>query len=185
MNRILLLKKMDARMQLLETTLKGGNINFEEAVELMDIYFKFQQVAKVDALAQKVMASKGYTAEMAGNLAQRLANYRRFPLVEQALQMYIKLKPNDPQGWVNLAALQVSLNKGNECLVSLQRAIQLGGETTRSIIRKDTRFNPIRNTPQFQQLIPPIGPPSRLGLLQQAADDRLADGAAPVSASGL
>jgi len=154
--RLETMKKYDARRVQLVTKLNSGHINFNEAMELMNIYYKFVQLAKVDALAKRLMTSQGFTAEMANQLATQLINYRRFYLVEPALKVYIKLRPNDPQGWINLAAIQVNLNKTNESFASLKKAIELGGEPARNIIRKDARFNRIRNTKQFQQLVPPV-----------------------------
>jgi hypothetical protein len=58
--------------------------------------------------------------------------------------------------WIDLAAIQAAMQKPNECMQSLRRAIELGGEPVRDIIRKDTRFNPIRETPEFKSLVPPI-----------------------------
>ena len=39
---------------------------------------------------------------------------------------------------------------------SLKRAIELGGEPVRDVIRKDPRFNPVRENREFKALVPPI-----------------------------
>ena len=89
---------------------------------------------------------------------------RRLAVVELALKKYTALAPNDPQGWTNLAALQLALNKRGEMWESLQKAIDHGGEPARGMIRKDKRFAPVRNTKEFQQLVPPIQQTGAMGL---------------------
>ena len=92
-------------------------------------------------------------------LAQQMAQGKRFAIVEAALKKYTVLLPKDPQGWGNLAALQLALNKRGEMLVSLQKAVECGGEPARNMLRKDKRFDPVRNTPEFQKIVPSLAQP--------------------------
>jgi len=96
-------------------------------------------------------------------LAQHMARGNRLPVVELVLKKYTAVQPKDPKGWVNLAALQLALKKQGEMWVSIDKAIETGGEPTRSIIRKDKRFDSIRRTKEFQQRFPQPG--TRLGPL--------------------
>ena len=70
------------------------------------------------------------------------------------------LSPKNPQGWANLAGLQLVLNKRGEMWVSLNKCIEVGGEPARDMLRKDKRFTPVRNTKEFQKLVPPRTQPS-------------------------
>ena len=79
---------------------------------------------------------------------------QRYGVIEKCLENYIVLNPNDPNGWVNLAALQLALNKRGGMWVSLQKAIDIGGASTRNVLLQDKRFDPIRNTEQFRKLFP-------------------------------
>ena len=38
------------------------------------------------------------------------------------------------------------------------KAIELGGEPVRNLLRKDPRFNSVRNMKEFLQLVPPVKP---------------------------
>jgi len=156
------MKGLSAQRQLLEQKLKSGNIEFTDAMQLISIYFQMNQVRQADALAKQMLNSDSLKPQMAMQLAQHMAQGRRLPIVEQALKKYTALKPKDPQGWTNLAALQLALNKRGEMLVSLQKAIEAGGEPARNIIRKDKRFDTIRKNKEFQKLVPP--PLTRPGL---------------------
>jgi hypothetical protein len=87
-------------------------------------------------------------------IAQLAIQKQRYGVIEKCLEKYIVLRPNDPNGWINLAALQLALNKQGEMWVSLQKAIDIGGDSTRNLLLQDTRFGPIRNTEQFRNMLP-------------------------------
>jgi hypothetical protein len=66
---------------------------------------------------------------------------------------------------MNLAALQLSLNKRGEMWVSLQKAIDIGGASTRNLLLQDKRFDPIRNTEQFKKMLPAQSGKVDIGIL--------------------
>jgi predicted Zn-dependent protease len=148
------MKALTAQRKQLERKMQG-NIDFGDAMQLISIYLQMNQVRQADALAKHLLKSNGLQAQQALQLAQHMAQGRRLAVVELALKKYTALAPNDPQGWTNLAALQLALNKRAEIFVSLKKAIQCGGEPARAMIRKDKRFNPIHNTREYRQLVPP------------------------------
>ncbi len=150
------MKSIHAQRQLLEQKIKNGNIEFNEAMQLISIYLQMNQAPQADVLAKQLLASSTFQPQMAMQLAQHMAQGQRYLIVEQALKKYTSLKPEDPQGWSNLAALQLILNKQSEMFVSLQKTIKVGGESARSMLRKDKRFDPIRKSKEFQKLVPSI-----------------------------
>ena len=125
-------------------------------MQLISIYLQMGQTHQADALAKHLLNSNTIQPQMALQLAQHMAKNRRFAVVEIALKKYTTLAPTNPQGWTNLAALQLVLNKRGEMLASLQKAIDHGGEPVRNMIRKDKRFAPAHNSKEYQKLIPPI-----------------------------
>ena len=56
-------------------------------------------------------------------------------------------------GWLNLAAVRVALRHNEAALDAVQQAVRVGKETAISALREDTRFEPLRSTPQFQKLV--------------------------------
>jgi tetratricopeptide (TPR) repeat protein len=150
------MKSTTGNRQLLEQKLQSGKFEFTEAMQLISIYFQMNQAQRADALAKHLLSGNTLQPQMIMQLAQHMAQARRFPVVEQALKKYTTVKPKDPQGWINLAALQLVLNKRGEMWVSLDKSIEAGGEPVRSVLRKDKRFDPVRNTPEFQKLAPPV-----------------------------
>jgi predicted Zn-dependent protease len=158
------MKGMTAQRQLLEQKFKSGSVEFNDALQLISIYFQMNQIGQADALAKQMLASNSLQPQMVLQLAQHMAQGKRFAVVEEALKKYTALAPKDPQGWTNLAALQLVLNKRGEMWVSLSKAIEHGGEPTRNMIRKDNRFDAVRNTPEYQKMIPSQHPTGSLGL---------------------
>ena len=55
--------------------------------------------------------------------------------------------------WVDMAALRIAQQKPNELIQALQTATRIGGETAVERLRSDSRFDPIRQTPAFRQLV--------------------------------
>ncbi len=153
-DRILQMKTISGQRQLLEQQLKSGNIEFADAMQLISIYLQTQQASRADALAQQMIASNTLQPEMLMQLAQHMARGNRLLVVERVLKKYTVVQPKDPKGWVNLAALQLALKKQGEMWVSIDKAIAVGGEPTRNLIRKDTRFSSIRKTKEFQKRFP-------------------------------
>ena len=84
------------------------------------------------------------------------ADAKRMDLLATALEKYLAREPANPKVWIDLAAIQAAMQKSNECVQSLKRAIELGGEPVRDVIRKDPRFNPVRENREFKALVPPI-----------------------------
>ncbi len=158
------LKNVGAQRQQLEQKLKSGNIEFTNAMQLISIYLQTGQIPQADALAKQMLASKTMQPQMILQLAQYMAKGQRYTVVEQALKKYTTVQPKDPKGWINLAALQLVLKKQGEMWASIDKAIEIGGEPARSIIRKDKRFDSIRRTREFQQRIPPMQGSGNMGL---------------------
>jgi hypothetical protein len=71
-------------------------------------------------------------------------------------------------GWIELAAVRLGLNRPDDAMVCLRNAVQLRGEEARNIVRQDPRFQPLHNRVDFQQLLnSSMGPPIVLpGTLQ-------------------
>jgi hypothetical protein len=49
--------------------------------------------------------------------------------------------------------MQLNLNKPADVLASLKRAVAAGGELAREALRNDHRFDPARQSPEFQSII--------------------------------
>ncbi len=152
--RIQQMKNIGVQRQELEQKLKTGKIEFIDSIQLISIYLQTQPT-RADALAKHMLNSNTMTPPMLMQLAQHMARGNRLPVVELILKKYTTVQPRDPTGWTNLAALQMALKKGGEIWVSIDKAIEVGGESARNTFRTDKRFDSIRNTKEFQKRVPP------------------------------
>ncbi|MEI6892285.1 MAG: DUF2723 domain-containing protein [Pontiella sp.] len=164
-NNLKNLKKMYIRRSELQRKFKTtSNITLQEVMELVNIQYSMGQSNNAEALVRNMLTSNKVPPEGLMSIAQYMAKKRQLDLVELALLKYTAAKPKDPQGWINLAGLQLALNKRNEMGTSLQQAIEIGGEPVREHLRTDKRFDAIRNTPEFKKLVPEKTPLIHLGL---------------------
>jgi tetratricopeptide (TPR) repeat protein len=157
-------KALNTKRKELETKLSSGNIEYADATQLLTIYLQLNRPQQAEALAKDLLASDAIQPQMIMQIAQHMAQARLYATVELALKRYTTIAPKDPQGWVNLAALQLVLNKHGEMWATLGKSVEIGGEATRNTLRQDKRFDPIRNTPQFKKLVPLVPSGNALNL---------------------
>jgi uncharacterized membrane protein YhaH (DUF805 family)/tetratricopeptide (TPR) repeat protein len=153
-NQIEQLRKMDARKCDLEVRLRSGTaLDINEALELLQIYNAFQDYALFDQLVGTLLNS-----EMPQNailqMAQVLAQIKRYPSAELVLKKYLGLQPNDFRIQIELAALQMGMGHPEFSLGTIKQAVERGGEPVRALLRKDQRFQPLWNDARFQELVP-------------------------------
>ena len=65
----------------------------------------------------------------------------------------------ETDGWLDLAAVQISIGTQAEVLASLQKAVGLGGNQVRRIIAQEPRFEAIRGYKPVQDLVSPATRP--------------------------
>ena len=82
------------------------------------------------------------------------------------LQRYLMRDPGNVRIWIDFAAVNAALQRNNEAVMAAKRAIELGGDSVREAIRKDPRFNSIRDYPDFKSLVPPLPSASPINLPQ-------------------
>ena len=156
LNHLKKMVKISARQKTLEDKIRNGLAGFDDVALLLNLYFQSGQAGRADAMALNIIQNSAMPPNALMQLAQLMASQRRVDVVVKILTQYTRVSPKEPQGWLNLAAFQLLQNKRAEAFVSLAKAVEYGGQNMRNAIRKDARFNPIRNTREYQQLIPPL-----------------------------
>jgi len=84
---------------------------------------------------------------------------RRFDMAESVLVHYLSVTPNDSRIWIELAVIRMTRNQTDRALDAIEKAIEKGGDSTRALLLKDTRFRPFYNNPRFRTLVPPQAAP--------------------------
>ncbi len=146
--------KLVVRKTELETELsKGQAVNIAMALELADIYRKLGDDQRFMGVAVNILGQPGMPPQVYMTLYQMFSESRKIDQAAQALEKYLERVPSDMNGWVDMAALRIAQQKPNELIKALQTATRIGGEAAVERLRTDTRFDPIRQTPAFRQLV--------------------------------
>ena len=153
LNQIKGLETADTRRRELEKLLQqGGDIN--SALELCNIYRQMNLQQLFDGLAMNIINQTNLPPTIVLQLGQMYAESRRFDMLAMTLERYLQREPGNLKVWVDLAAVLANIQKTNEALSALRKAVEMGGDPVRDIARKDGRFDPIRQMPEFKALIP-------------------------------
>jgi tetratricopeptide (TPR) repeat protein len=93
-------------------------------------------------------------------LAQAFAQVQDVPRLRAVLEKTVKLSPDSPEAWFNLAGLQAMLGDSEAAPTSLRRALELNAERLKrepgkpdlaERARTDARLAAILQRPEFQQ----------------------------------
>mgnify|MGYP002078411798 CR=1 FL=1 len=155
LNQIINIEQADLRRRELEQILaQGGDVNL--ALELAEIYRAMNLGGMYENLLNRILQQPGLPPQIIMNIAQSAASAQRADLVARALEVYVQTDPNNANAWIDLSAAHAILGRNAEAIRSLRRAIELGGEPARDLVRRDPRFDIVRNTQEFQRLVPPV-----------------------------
>ena len=96
-------------------------------------------------------------------VAQYFAQTAQLSKIEPILKKLTAEEPYVPEGWYNLAQLEVVLGNKDEAIKDLETSVELSDQRLktnpsardiRGMARADAGFNPIRESPEFQKLVP-------------------------------
>ena len=148
----------------LEALLRANPANSQAAVGLAEGYRHLQKPDAAMRALDQAFSSPNLDANAVLGLAQGYAALGNVPKLEAALERLTKVMPTNPEAWYDLSVLKVGLGKPNEALSALSRALDLNAKrlkqdpNARDLLanaRKEERFGPLRQTPEFKKLVPP------------------------------
>jgi hypothetical protein len=145
---------------LLESELQSNPNDFQKAFDLAQIYMRFQQVDRVIVVLDGVLNNTNAPAAAVMGVVQAYAQMNNLPKLELALERLVKVAPNEPEGWYNLAAIKATLGKNAEALQSLRQSLDLNAKRPlvstnhdlRAEAEKDPHFNALRAMPEYKAL---------------------------------
>jgi len=143
------------RIAEIEQHAQGGHLELREAVELAQLYRRHGRTAQFEQLCANLLAQTGLPVEVYLELGRLAYEAQRAPLLDMALQRYVSLRPTDPNGWVELAAVRLLLGRSDDAVAALRNAVQVGGEAIRGQIRQDPRFEQLRLRSDVESLLAP------------------------------
>ena len=148
----------------MEAEVRKNPTNFQAALNLASAYLQLQQTDRASAILDGIVNNPRVEANAILAVAQAYVAMNNWAKLEAALTKLTQLMPEEPEAWYDLAALKTTLGKPAESLQVLGTALELSAKRlaknpkARDLLaeaRKDPRFNAMRNTPEFQKLVPP------------------------------
>ncbi len=157
-------EKTDARRIELESVFSQGKGDLNNALELAETYRRLNLEGPFQGLTMNILNDTNIPANVYLNIAKMYADMKRIDLLETALQKYLAREPSNARVWVDYAAIQVARQQNPQAIDALKKAIETGGEPVRDVVRKDRRFDALRESPEFKAIVPSIqaGLPSSL-----------------------
>jgi tetratricopeptide (TPR) repeat protein len=155
LNNIKGVEQADQRRQELERTATQGTVDLSVLLELVGLYQRLSMDAQFQALARHLLDSTNLPPAALMSVAQVCMDGQRWEMLEQALKRYLAAVPGDFRAWIHLGAAQIALNRPQEGFNALSRAVALGGDGAREVIRQDRRFAALQASPAFRALVIP------------------------------
>jgi tetratricopeptide (TPR) repeat protein len=156
--------QVETQVQHMENEARTNSGNLQNLLSLANIYLQMQQTNRTIELFDQALANPHISSSEAGFIAQEYAKMGNLTKLEEVLQKIVALVPDQPEPWYDIAALNVVLGKPDQGLQNLRKSLDLsaqrlkGNPKARDLlaeVRKDDRFNSVRNTPEFQKIVPP------------------------------
>ncbi|MDD4873057.1 MAG: DUF2723 domain-containing protein [Kiritimatiellae bacterium] len=150
------MQRDDIRRQEIEQQIKAkGGSDINMAIELAGLYQRLNMDGQFQGLTRNILSNTNLTPNVCQAILQLYGNARRWELLEFGLQRYLELVPNNFRARIDYGFAQAMQNKLTNGMASLKRAVELGGEEARAILRQDQRFIQLRQLPEFQSLVMP------------------------------
>jgi thioredoxin-like negative regulator of GroEL len=153
-------------LDLLITNLNGqyraNSNNANAGLQLAQAYLQRQKLPLALDLVEQVIASPSVDAQALTTAAQQMAAAGNPTMLEKCLVRLVKIAPENPEGWYDLAALQCMMGKQKEALDSLGKSIQFGrirkakqpaAKDVAAMASQDSRFQALKQLPEFAKLI--------------------------------
>jgi tetratricopeptide (TPR) repeat protein len=148
-------------LQAMEQEVKSNPSNAQASVELAKIYVQLQQTGRAVQVLDSVLENSKEPSAVI-RAAMLYGEIQNWPRLEASLEKLVKLSPESPEAWYDLAAMKANLRKDKEALPALARALELNAERLKKNpaasnliqnVQSDARFAPLRQLPEYQRMV--------------------------------
>ena len=159
------MQQTNRAVEVLDGVLKSPLADANAFRGLVQAFTSFGHAAGLQRTVEKLEASPTQDANTVLSLAQAYTALGNVPKLEANLEKLTKIMPANPEGWYDLAVLKSSLGKSADALAALRQALDLSAKRLKTdpkardllaSARKEDRFGPLRQSPDFQKLVPPL-----------------------------
>jgi tetratricopeptide (TPR) repeat protein len=150
------------QLQAMDAQVSANPTNFPAAIELAKVYLQMQQTGRVVQLLDSVLQHPAVPASDVIHAAQIYGQIGNWPRFEAALERLVKVSPESPEAWYDLAGFKANLRKDQEALPALAQALRLSAERRKkepnardlqAEAANDPRFATLRQTPEYQRML--------------------------------
>ena len=168
LNQIDNLTKCETRRIELQKKMEHG-AELNDVMELISIFGRMNMQSEMTSLSMNVLNNSNLPPTCLLQLAQLFGDARRVDMQQESLRRYLARMPQDSRIWIELGWTQMLMNQAGDGFASWQKAVSIGGDAARVVLRGDKRFQPLWQQhdlpPQFRELVQPVRrPPSGLDL---------------------
>jgi tetratricopeptide (TPR) repeat protein len=148
----------------LEQQWRASPTNLQLGLALASGLVQMQQTSAALTALDRVIAATNLDVTTVLAAAQLYLQLGNMPRLETCLEKLTVIQPESPEGWYDLAAIKAALNKPDEVMAPLTRAIELSqarrasdpnGRDLRAEARKDPRFAALQGREEFKTLVAP------------------------------
>ena len=146
----------------LENSLKTNPSDFSNAFLLASKYMAVQQQERALQILDNIVDTPGVPAPAVYSVVQAYVQMQNLPKIASTLTKYVKLAPDQPDAWYNLAKTEAVLGKPSEALEHLAQAMKLnsqllsknvGWHDLRPEALKDPSFTALRAMSNYQTIM--------------------------------
>lgn len=136
--------------------------NFQVASRLVMDLIQSQQAPRAIQILDQIVASPQASQNELVFAAQIYNEMNQLSKVAQALARLVKMSPNSPEAWFDLAGVQAVLNQPTQALLSLSEALKRNAQRLAQTPKapnlysnalQDEKLNALRQLPDFQRMI--------------------------------
>jgi thioredoxin-like negative regulator of GroEL len=146
----------------LEAAVRAKPSDYSNAFSLASKYMQIQQDARAFQILDGI--ADGSNAAAVYSVIQAYVQMQNLPKVEATLVKYVKLTPDQPDAWYNLAKTEAVMGKTSQAMEHLREAMKLnaamlaknpGWHDLRAEAQKDPSFASLHALPEYKTLISP------------------------------
>jgi tetratricopeptide (TPR) repeat protein len=145
------LKQMAVQEIAIRQELQTVPNDLNRIMTLLSILAQRGKFGEMDAIIDRLIENKDLPPQPFKTIAQTYVQLNRFDRVERVLAKYLGFHADDAQAWYDLAVVQVQLQRGEQAIDALEKAIRLNPQFKQGAAQ-DQRLTLIRLFQRFKEL---------------------------------
>ena len=152
------------RLAQLEKQYRTNPSDGKVAFELASVYLQLQQTNAAFEILDQLINGPQVNADTLLSVATAYAQLQQGARLEAVLERLVKVAPDSPEAWYNLAATEALVGKEAEAMTALGKAVELStqrlakqpaAQDLRKNAATNQSFAALRSRPEFRKLVAP------------------------------